>query len=723
MPLTNAVLAIFVGVFVTNSALAQCHDCVSSPADHSPITLAKDWDAILGSGEFLLPAQSHFNLNRSETENLKLWSQYQNQVRALNCDSTPWTPRLLVDFQVTAYPMRKQEELTVADSSMLLAEKSVHQFLKSWVESSANINYEAIYNTCKGTSDFERCFSERLYAAKQDALRSVRTQVNAMSDEDLIRQIESSSTSPLSSDQTSFLAAIAVYRTLLAPASKDAFDRLETYRDRLNTFDKIFIAQRLGSYFGDAYDYERSAGKGPTVGRAVEADQIFGASMLNALIGEKDVGSDNAGKRILQPVTAGVCRDIAAAQGQVLKALGMKDTYVIEGISPGGPHAWLYTQDPDDRSRTYILNYGSASTAIGQTGAAALFPSRLFGQEIGLRYNVNEPGGKTVYSSLTATALSALEGFEGIESAQELAPGYRSQSQYLAAATLDLSEGHELRLFSTENRLGTRSIGVGTVLRYGKDSIAPTKVTTGLQVRTTQHPLDDKMITSEEIFISFEQRLQTGQLVFDPASYSYVKAYASAGIQGLFGAVHNAREMGDPLFASPNGHLWTGIEAHTGKPGSPVQANASAKVELQVGVKDQRNELKTLMPFVNQGVIQTDVLWDLSNSPEGRRELEKNPLGQRFLTLKAAGILNAFGGTFTGEAQFQWDRHQVKADVQLPFNSEMPLFLEGSIPFASTTYRYSASSTWDVWGRLNSPLKKGFGPAQLDLGTSIRFGK
>ncbi len=121
--------------------------------------------------------------------------------------------------------------------------------------------------------------------------------------------------------------------------------------NELNFNEKMRISARLGNTFLNRYNDQRA---GTADGKAV--------TMIELL---ESAGSGEPG---------GVCRDIAAAQGQLLQAMGVpKDKiYIVGYATPDGQHAVLAVQDPDNSDRLVQLNYGEMTQTEGASGGAAL---------------------------------------------------------------------------------------------------------------------------------------------------------------------------------------------------------------------------------------------------------------------------------------------------------------------------------------------------------------
>ncbi|MFL5783271.1 MAG: transglutaminase-like domain-containing protein [Bacteriovoracaceae bacterium] len=113
------------------------------------------------------------------------------------------------------------------------------------------------------------------------------------------------------------------------------------------TFEKkIEFASRIGGVLMNGYDYERAGG-------SHESGIVTMRDMINAHNNKTD---------------AGVCRDMAVAQSQALKQMGVKDSYVMAFETVGDGHATVIAQDPDDPAKTYNINYNYVTST--QSGDA-----------------------------------------------------------------------------------------------------------------------------------------------------------------------------------------------------------------------------------------------------------------------------------------------------------------------------------------------------------------
>lgn len=152
----------------------------------------------------------------------------------------------------------------------------------------------------------------------------------------------------------------------------------------LMDFDqKMRLVADLGERMGNDYNYSR-ADSGVDSKGIVEIEKLL-----------KNLGKSEPG---------GVCRDIAHAQTQMLRELGVNQAYTVAYVSNRGGHATVIAVDPNDKNRVMKLNYGELYQDDGKKGTAALDQDSSL-PNVGLQYRIYDNEGKpvaTVPTELTA---------------------------------------------------------------------------------------------------------------------------------------------------------------------------------------------------------------------------------------------------------------------------------------------------------------------------------
>lgn len=129
---------------------------------------------------------------------------------------------------------------------------------------------------------------------------------------------------------------------------------LDQVKDDLSFEEKIHVASRLGGDFLSDYDSERADGKGPHAGGIVSIEEML-----------ENLKNSEAG---------GVCRDIALAQAQVLRVLGVEKNkvYIMGYATATAHHAVLAVQDPNNPKKVVTVNYSATNASTGVSGGSAL---------------------------------------------------------------------------------------------------------------------------------------------------------------------------------------------------------------------------------------------------------------------------------------------------------------------------------------------------------------
>jgi hypothetical protein len=172
--------------------------------------------------------------------------------------------------------------------------------------------------------------------------------------------------------QGSIVAELAYNKLLSKPA--DWNEILKSSGSHLSFDEKVALIGRLGERLSADYNYDRSASGS---GGYIPIDMLL--------------------KNITLPESGGVCRDIAMAQAQMLKAMGVKESYTVGYATIGGGHATVLAVDPNDKNRIIKMNYYDMSVDDGKKGAMVLAQDDAM-PSTGIHYRVYDSEGKPVAS-------------------------------------------------------------------------------------------------------------------------------------------------------------------------------------------------------------------------------------------------------------------------------------------------------------------------------------
>ena len=172
------------------------------------------------------------------------------------------------------------------------------------------------------------------------------------------------------------LASEFMYRDLLKNP-EDWKKTLEKSRDALSFDEKIKLVAKLGNEFNNDYNFQRT-----------EKNSSENSSI---------VSTENLLRNLSTSDSGGVCREVSLSQSQMLKALGVTESYSVAYNSNRGGHATLIVVDPNDKNRIVKLNYGDVKTDDGKKGAAVLDQDNSL-PNVGMRFRIYDNEGKPVAS-------------------------------------------------------------------------------------------------------------------------------------------------------------------------------------------------------------------------------------------------------------------------------------------------------------------------------------
>ncbi|RZF20476.1 hypothetical protein DAY19_10835 [Halobacteriovorax vibrionivorans] len=134
---------------------------------------------------------------------------------------------------------------------------------------------------------------------------------------------------------------------------------------------KIYLAHIMGHIMNNHYDFTRATSGESGI---VTEQDIFNAIKSNS--------------------RAGICRDIAVVQANILKRLDVEDVYVVAYNSRRVGHATVIAQDPENPDRIVNFNYGE-TRINNRTGAAGLSQDNYI-PEFGINYRIFDSEGNPV---------------------------------------------------------------------------------------------------------------------------------------------------------------------------------------------------------------------------------------------------------------------------------------------------------------------------------------
>ncbi|MGA1823714.1 MAG: hypothetical protein ACMUIP_03550 [bacterium] len=237
-------------------------------------------------------------------------------------------------------------------------------------------------------------------------------------------------------------------KKLIKPSISNEIDYIiHDLSDVMTTDEKIEFTALLGRSFLQNYDYSRA----------------YNEAGIGTIVSLEDLLS---GLESGEP--AGVCRDIAVGQAQVLNSLGSYNTYVLRFSSAGYGHVTLITQNPDDNATLYKINYDEISTDQHLDGIEKLHQDTTI-PDIGIYYHMYDINGKPV--AQLPSGLGVLLNKASFGSGASLDPFLRYSPELLS---LDFNEGQlSGRIFRgiTKNKEEFSGLAINLMSRKSNDGI------------------------------------------------------------------------------------------------------------------------------------------------------------------------------------------------------------------------------------------------------------
>lgn len=286
--------------------------------------------------------------------------------------------------------------------------------------------------------------------------------------------------------------------------SGEALQFLEREARRMTFDQKMLFLQMVGGQMAEHYDYGRMD-RSITESGPVTLEQIFQSSRTTVRLGAHSGIIANTPEGTFD--VAGVCRDIASAQGQLARAMGIRNAYVVSYAVDNTFHTSLYVRNPERPDQVYHVNYGDA--ALRQAGDSRALQSGSWDQA--LVYRIAQPGGRSVMSTASEFGrfLSEAAGLDP----STTDPLSRIRTQLIAAdIPLVRSGADSVRIGVAEDGIGDRHAFVGVSDSWGQRTIAPGRagLVAGVRVRETPpDPLNPSRVNVlSYIAFAIEQHLR-----------------------------------------------------------------------------------------------------------------------------------------------------------------------------------------------------------------------
>ncbi len=243
---------------------------------------------------------------------------------------------------------------------------------------------------------------------------------------------------------------------------------------------KMYLAHILGTIMNNHYDFERDKDG------VVTTEDIFEA--------------------IKSGTKAGVCRDIAVTQANVLKKLNVEDVYVVAYNTRNVGHATVVVQDPGNKDRIINFNYGETRINEGQSAQSLAQDTTL--ADFGINYRIFNADGEPVdrVPSEVGYLLNQAVGLD----IDMVAPGVEFDN--IDVISMNYENGAiRAKSYYAETENGVTASGVAASLKNQGNRI---KFDAGVAIQREQKKLEhrDFVKDSTSIYFGMDARLKSGKV-------------------------------------------------------------------------------------------------------------------------------------------------------------------------------------------------------------------
>lgn len=501
---------------------------------------------------------------------------------------------------------------------------------------------------------------------------------------DLIEIFSSIKPSPITPDyhptDRDIRLATFYHNALFAGTGTATLNQLSLIRDTISTDDKLMLVQMFGASFNRNYDKARMDA-GLKAKGVITLDQLLAAARYNTEHAAEfrmhdylaALGVPTSDPLVAQK--AGVCRDMASAQAEMLEALGMRNVYVVGYAKRGSFHTSAIAGDPANPKKVYKISYGGRQTSIGQEGAMALQQGK---DDVALNYWLFKPKGRSVknVTSEMGKFLAEASGFD----VQEIEPLAHVNGS-LAAANVALGNRWETRVFWGHDATGAMYLGGAADVNYGEDTIAPGKlgIAMGMQSRPSDAYFTNGNTNLDFLYLHFEQRLRTPGVRLGDIS---ARIESTATTLFALTRLRNNEGSKDAIAVQGDVRLQAGLRLKQGDLDWNKRFTSTyfAGVELTEGTRDIRDP-------VYQGTV---MLNHFLLTAEGRMRLSRTPEGRAYLVAATKVLVDYFGVRGGVEVGLMFDDLAVTLAAHGRLTGDAP-YIEGSTRRVSAHANYRAN--------------------------------
>lgn len=365
----------------------------------------------------------------------------------------------------------------------------------------------------------------------------------------------------------------------------------EELGSKLNFEQKIEFASQLGGILLEGYDYDR----------ADEGANSKGIVTLRQMIEARQKGS-----------FAGVCRDMSMAMAHTLKAMGVKDAYVVGYQSAVGGHATVLVQDPNNKNKTYNINYNyttsnESGSALSHLNQNSTLPS------VGTNMQIYDADGKHLTSLPTHLGVLLHEMAGG--KAGDLDPMLRSENS-VGSVVLGHKSGLKGAINAGMTPDGDQVMALSGIYENNHE-ILPTKI--GVVLYNNRKDTNNfGELDSNGAYFEVEQKVQTR-----PIKFKSSKGEVSMQVYGKINSHYNvnyskADGLTDGDLSSYGGVLLsTGTEVNYTTKSGNTKAKATLAASGDLAKSDVRDEGSNYTPDLRDVTGSLAVTHKISSHLEG----------------------------------------------------------------------------------------------------------
>lgn len=446
----------------------------------------------------------------------------------------------------------------------------------------------------------------------------------------------------------------------------------------LATDQKLAVVQLFGRQFNRDYDRRRNAQAFGAHG-AVDLDKLLAAAVRDESLSPGQPGF----------LPAGVCRDIASAQGLMLKALGFKDTYVVAFMDDSGEyHTTVVTRDRRDPLKFYKLDYDVALAERGKDGARSLFQGA---RDAALNYQIFEPGGRQV-QNVPSELRKALTSISGTDVAL-LDPLARADSS-LASYTQPLGSSVHARLFGGRDSTRSAFGGVEADVAYLEDGAFPGRISLalGAQQREGNHA----SVAHDFAYLQLEQKYVSPKVSVEGGAPTRAWFEATLNLAGMASRTRQGDNDGSFGFQA-DARLNADLRAEQSLDGGKIRLSHRVGAQFGPALRDVRN-VRTVTVGFNHAYAQTRARIRLDALSS-----ESTPVYAVAAALMAFSRLSARGELAGGLAT---DKLGVLVALEGRVSRGMPVYEEGARQKVRVTVYYRPGESVSFSGTVYRSLER-----------------